>query len=95
MIACLELPNLAKETDEVLDELCASLAAATDCLRAAGHDVIATRLLDALTMWEAFKAEAQEQVADLTRERDAALAERDHARTQLGAIGRKAFWAAK
>jgi hypothetical protein len=40
-----------------------------------------------------FKTESQ--VTELTRELEAAKQDRDHARTQLQAIGRKSFWAAR
>jgi hypothetical protein len=35
------------------------------------------------------------EVTELTRELEAAKQDRDHARTQLQAIGRKSFWAAR
>jgi len=43
-----------------------------------------------------FKTHPEEgNVAELTRELEAAKQDRDHARTQLQAIGRKSFWAAR
>jgi hypothetical protein len=44
-----------------------------------------------------FKSQLEEGgiLTNLTRERDEARQERDEARTQLQAIGRKSFWAAR
>jgi hypothetical protein len=79
--AAYSVEDLIRETDE--------------CFAGLDQTPPETDLDLALAVWEACKMKIRETLADLTHQKDVMEQERDHARMQLQAIGRKAFWAAK